>query len=80
MNLDTYEIQLDAVGQEAVQQTLDALGVKAESVNATEAASSDAATRQTAAATPTSNLDLSRVEALLERIAVATERNTQPVY
>ena len=34
MNLDTYEIQLDATGQEAVQQTLDALGVKAESINA----------------------------------------------
>ncbi len=80
MNLETYEIQLDTVGQEAVQQTLDALGVKTQSINATEAASSDAATRQTAAASPTSTLDLSRVESLLERIAVATERQQQPVY
>ena len=32
MNLDTYEIQLDTVGAEAVQQTLDALGVQAPAV------------------------------------------------
>ena len=31
---ETSEIQLDPVGAEAVQQTLDALGVQAEQVNA----------------------------------------------
>jgi hypothetical protein len=32
--LDTFDIELDTVGAEAVQQTLDALGLKAEEVNA----------------------------------------------
>jgi len=34
ITLDTVEFQLDTVGAVAVQQTLDALGVKAESINA----------------------------------------------
>jgi hypothetical protein len=33
LNVDTYDIQLDAAGAAAVRQTLDALGVKAEAIN-----------------------------------------------
>ncbi len=34
---ENFEIQLDTVGAEAVQQTLDALGVQAEQINTTAA-------------------------------------------
>ncbi len=83
MNLDTYEIQLDATGQEAVQQTLDALGVKAGQVNAAAAGASALEGSTTASNVPPGSVNLSRVEALLERIAAAVERQnhqTQPVY
>ncbi len=82
MNLDTYEIQLDTVGQEAVQQTLDALGVKAESINTAAAGQgSEAGVPPSAFRLPPS--DLSTTNALLERIAAAVERNhsyPEPVY
>lgn len=38
---DTFEIQLDTVGAEAVQQTLDALGVHADEVNHAAAAAEE---------------------------------------
>ena len=83
MNLDTYEIQLDATGQEAVQQTLDALGVKAEKINAEVGGKGpEAGGQQSEVGNPA--LDLSTTNALLERIAAAVERNQsrsyEPVY
>ncbi len=83
MNLDTYEIQLDATGQEAVQQTLDALGVKAEKINAEVGGQgSEVGVQRSEAGNPA--LDLSTTNALLERIAAAVERNQsrsyEPVY
>lgn len=77
--LETYDIQLDAVGAEAVQQTLDALGVKAESVNA--AASSDVGQ---ASSSPSTGPDLAGVLAALEttndilRDILAAVRTSQP--
>ena len=83
MNLDTYEIQLDATGQEAVQQTLDALGVKAEKINA-EVAGQGSEIGGQQSEVGNSVPDLSTTNALLERIAAAVERNQsrsyEPVY
>ncbi len=70
IELETAEMQLDAVGAEAVQQTLDALGIQAEAVNSTAGGDGPPASPPSSIAAA----DLSRIEALLERIAAAVER------
>jgi hypothetical protein len=74
MDGETFDIQLDTVGAEAVQQTLDALGVKAESVNhAAAAAEETTGTPGTGAILPTSDaaaavqIDLAPLLAAQER-------------
>jgi len=78
---ETFELQLDTVGAEAVQQTLDALGVQVEQVNA--AASSEqgsaaanaplsvAGDTNTATSTP---IDLAPLLAALDRQTEILER------
>ena len=78
MSDETYEIQLDTVGQEAVQQTLDALGVKAEKINAEVGGQgSEVGGQRSEVGNPV--LDLSTTNALLERIAAAVERQPVPI-
>ena len=87
MNLETYETQIDAIGQEAVQQTLNALGIGSSNQTGASAAgpgSSLSTATQAGGGSGGASIDLSATNALLERIAAAVERDqpqqSQPVY
>jgi hypothetical protein len=90
IELETAEIAIDTVGAEAVQQTLDALGVQVDEVNAAAGVSDDAAAEFTPAAKQegyaTAQADVSpnigdllaeqrRTNDLLERLIELTEQH-----
>ncbi len=79
--LETAEIQLDTVGAEAVQQTLDALGLEVEQVNAAAGdgtagpeGASAVPGHDRAANSPSTESDLAGVLAALDRQTEILER------
>ena len=74
--LETAEIQLDTVGAEAVQQTLDALGLEVEQVNAAVPGEEPADRTAATVATPHTT-DPSPAAADLSPLLAALDRQTE---